>query len=67
MLENLCQEVYDRRPREYIYKSDSVGRLVTEVHGKRADRDLGAAIKTFRENEETNQNFLLRSGKIERV
>ena len=58
MLENLCQEVYDRRPREYIYKSDSVGRLVTEVHGKRLPyRDLGVAIKTFCENEKKKSKF----------
>ena len=58
MRKNLCQEVYDTRPREYIYKSDSMGRLVTEIHGnKLADRDLGAAIRTFRENEKKKSKF----------
>ena len=46
---------------EYIYKSDYMGRLVTEFHGKRLPyRDLGAAsavIKTFCENEKKKSKF----------
>ena len=58
MLENLCQEVYDARPREYLYKTNSVGQLVTEMRGHvLADRDLGAAVRTFRENENKKSKF----------
>ena len=31
MLEGLCEEVYKTRPREYIYKRDSMGSLVSEM------------------------------------
>ena len=49
MLEDLCEEVYEIRKKEYIYKLDEKGRFVTEMHGHRlVDRDLGSAVSTFR-------------------
>ena len=47
MLEGLCEEVYRTRPREYIYKRDSMGRLVSEMYGNNlVDRDIGSAVPT---------------------
>ena len=41
MLEGLCEEVYDVRKKQYLYKLDNKGRFVTEIGGHRlVDRDL---------------------------
>ena len=46
MLEDLCEEVYEIRKKEYIYKLDEKGRFVTEMHGHRlVNRDLGSNSK----------------------
>ena len=58
MLEGLCEEVYRTRLREYIYKRDSMGRLVSEMYGNNlVDRDIGSAVRTFRKNESLKSKF----------
>ena len=58
MLEGFCEEVYRLRPKEYIYKEDSKGRLVTDMYGKNiVDRDTGSAVRTFRKNEIVQSKF----------
>ena len=58
MLEGLCEEVYRYQPKEYIYKKDSKGRLVTEMYGKNdQDRDTGSADRTFWKNEIVQSKF----------
>ena len=52
MLEGLCEQVYRIRAKEYIYKRDGMGRLLTEKGSMRlVSRDLGSAINTFRNNQ----------------
>ena len=58
MLEDLCEEVYEIRKKEYIYKLDEKGRFVTEMHGHRlVDRDLGSAVSTFRKVQTLKSKF----------
>ena len=58
MLEGLCEEVYRTRPREYIYKRDSMGRLVSEMYGNNlVDRDIGSAVPTFCKIESLKSKF----------
>ena len=60
MLEGLCEEVYDVRKKEFLYKRDVQGRLVTEMCGMRlVDRDVGAAIRTFRVKQMKSSKFPL--------
>lgn len=58
MLEDLCEEVYEIRKKEYIYKLDEKGRFVTEMHGHRlVNRDLGSAVSTFRKDQTLKSKF----------
>ena len=58
MLEGLCEEVYEIRKKEYLYKLDSKGRFVTEMGGHRlVDRDLGSAVSTFRKVQSLKSKF----------
>ena len=58
MLEGLCEEVYRIRPKEYIYKTDSMSRLVSEMFGKNlVDRDICSSVLTFRKNEIVKSKF----------
>ena len=52
MMEDLCEEVYRIRKKEYVYKRDSQGRLTKEKKGgNSADRDVESAVKTFRQKQ----------------
>ena len=58
MLEGLFEKVYNIRPKEYLYKRDARGRLVSEMYGLEvADRDIGSAIKTFQKNQVLKSKF----------
>ena len=58
MLEDLCEEVYEIRKKEYIFKLDEKGRFVTEMHGHRlVNRDLGSAVSTFRKDQTLKSKF----------
>ena len=58
MMEGLCEKVYTFRQKEYIYKRDKKGRLVTEMYGHSvADRNIGSAIKTFRKEQILKSKF----------
>ena len=58
MLESLCEQVYRIRPKEYIYKTDSMGRLVSEMFGKNlVDRDISSAVWTFPKNKIVKSKF----------
>ena len=58
MLEGLCEEVYNIRKKDYIYKLDAKGRFVTEMQGHRlVDRDLGSAVSTFRKEQTLKSKF----------
>ena len=58
MLEDLCEEVYEIRKKEYIYKLDEKGPFVTEMHGHRlVNRDLGLAVSTFRKDQTLKLKF----------
>ena len=57
-MEGLCEEVYRIRQKEYIYRRDGEGRLMTEMGSQRLeDRDVGSAINTFRKNQLLNSKF----------
>ena len=46
------------RPKGYIYKTDSMGRLVSEMFGKNlVDRDIGSAVLTFHKNQIVKSKF----------
>ena len=57
MLENLVEEVFARRPKEYIYKVDSQGRLVTGTVKRKDNHRIGSAIATFRNSQIQKSKF----------
>ena len=56
LLEGLVEEVCQVRKKEYLYKRNSKGRLVTK-ESRLADPDHGSSITTFRKLEEQKSRF----------
>ena len=54
--EKLVREVYELRKKDYLYKEDMAGRLVTSF-SKLADGRFGAAIRTFRKGQQEKSRF----------
>ena len=54
LLENLVDEVYLRRTKEYVLRQDSLGRF---VHRQKHDGKYGSSIKTFRKIQEDKSKF----------
>ena len=52
------EEVYNIRKKQYLYKRDSAGKLVTSVR-RLADPADGASVKNFRKSEEKRSKFPL--------
>ena len=59
MLENIVEEVFVSMEKEYRYKGDSKGKLVTSFASSDGDHLMGSAIKTFRSNEESKSKLSL--------
>ena len=55
LLEGLVEEVYTRRPREFVFKSNEQGELVSM--GMLVDQNHGLAIRTFREKQLKSSKF----------
>ena len=59
MLENIVEEVFVSKEKEYRYKHDSKGKLVTSFASSDGDHLMGSAIKMFRSNEESKSKLPL--------
>ena len=58
LMENFVSEVYERRKKEYIYKEDERGILVTRAR-RLGDTSVGSSIRYFRKHQEDASKFPL--------
>ena len=59
LLEGLVQEVMEIMKKQYVYKRDTRGKLVTKV-SRLADPSHGSAVKTFRKIKKSKPKFPLK-------
>ena len=59
LLEDLVDEVYAQRPREFLYKQDDSGNFSSYTIHIKENKNIGSAIITFRKRQEEKSKFPL--------
>ena len=62
-MEGLVDKVFNLRKKEYVYKRNRQGQLVTSLH-RLAYTSHGSAVKTYRKNDEKKSKVPLAFWKI---
>ena len=59
LLEDLIDEVYKRRPREFIYKQEETGGFSSYTVHLKENKNMGSVTLTFRKKQEEKSKFPL--------